>query len=225
MDSLFDSIVQFTAIRSVETLKKFFEARNLLGFKGVLERISELSLLINALAGVGVSDYVAIDFEIVRGLAYYTGFVFEFFHRSLASRALAGGGTYDSLTKKLSYGSIPVVGLAIGDVTLCDLLREKNLLPELEKNTDCFVIFDEISKTHAVKLDNELRHGGFAVEYALHDISFGKQLRMASQNGAKFALICGENECSAGVVKVKNLLLGNEATVEESKLGEFLAKE
>jgi histidyl-tRNA synthetase len=222
VDSLLDSIVQFTAIGSVEALKKFFEARGLLGFKGISERISELSCLIDTLAEVGVSDCIAIDFGIVRGLAYYTGFVFEFFDRDLASRALAGGGRYDSLTEKLGYDSIPAVGLAIGDVTLCDLLREKNLLPELKKNTDYFVIFDEISKNHALKLTNELRRSGFAVEYALHDVSFGKQLRMASQNGAKFALICGENEYSAAVVKVKNLLSGNEAVTEESKLGEFL---
>jgi histidyl-tRNA synthetase len=78
MDSLFDSIMQFPAIRSVEALKKFFETRDLLGFKGRSGQISKLSLLINALAEVGVSDHIAIDFRIGRGLAYSTEFVFEF---------------------------------------------------------------------------------------------------------------------------------------------------
>jgi histidyl-tRNA synthetase len=97
----------------------------------------------------------------------------------------------------------------------------RKIAPGTRKSTDCYVIFDEISKNHALKLANGLRHGGFAVEYAFHDISFGKQFRVASQDGAKFALICGRNERSAGLGKVKNLLSGNEAVVKESRLGEF----
>ncbi|MDR1255669.1 MAG: histidine--tRNA ligase [Puniceicoccales bacterium] len=220
--SLFDAIVEFMGMNSIEALRKFFEMRKLLPLAGIAERIDDLSRLLEALNEVGIAEYVAIDFGVVRGLAYYTGFVFEFFDRSLTSRALAGGGRYDSLAEKLGYGSIPAVGLAIGDVTLCDLLREKKLLPKLGKITDCFIVFDEISRNHGLKLANELRRCGLSVEYALRDIPFGKQLKLASQSGAKFALLCGENERAAGVVKVKNLLSGSEAVVKEAQLREFL---
>ncbi|MDR0715695.1 MAG: histidine--tRNA ligase [Puniceicoccales bacterium] len=224
VDPLFESIVEFMAMDSIGALEKFFEKRNLLTFSGVAKRINELSSLVEALNAVGASEYIAIDLGIVRGLAYYTGFVFELFDRAMTSRALAGGGRYNSLAEKLGYSSIPAVGLAIGDVTLCDLLREKNLLPKLKKITDCFVIFDETSKYHAMRFANELRRHGFAVEYSLHPIPFGKQLRLALESGAKFAILCGENERTSGTVKVKNLLFGDENTIEESQLKEFLAK-
>jgi histidyl-tRNA synthetase len=223
IDSLFDSIVGFKSVRSIESLVEFFEARDLHEFGGVSGRINDLSALVNALADVGVAEYVAVDFGVVRGLAYYTGFVFEFFDSDLSSRAIAGGGRYDSLAEKLGYCSIPAVGLAVGDVTLCDLLRKKNLLPRLEKVTDCFVVFDEISRGHALRLVHGLRRRGFSVEYVLHDIPFGKQFKLAAQSGAKFALMCGENERTGGVVKMKNLLSGDESTIPEANIGEFLA--
>jgi histidyl-tRNA synthetase len=223
VDSLFDLIVEFKSMRSIGALVEFFKAHDLHEFSGVSERIGDLSALIGALADMGVSEYVSIDFGIVRGLAYYTGFVFEFFDSDLSSRALAGGGRYDSLAEKLGYCSIPAVGLAIGDVTLCDLLRKKNLLPKLEKVTDCFVVFDETSRGHALKLANGLRRRGFSAEYALHNIPFGKQFKLATQSGAKFAIMYGENEHMGNVVKIKNLLSGDEHTVAEENIGEFLA--
>jgi histidyl-tRNA synthetase len=91
-----------------------------------------------------------------------------------SSRAFAGGERYDSRTEKLGYCSIPAVGLAIGDSTLCDLLRKKDLLSQLERAIDCSLVFDEISKGCALKIANELRHRGFSAEYCLHNIPFGK---------------------------------------------------
>ncbi|MDR2436390.1 MAG: histidine--tRNA ligase [Puniceicoccales bacterium] len=222
VDSLCNLIVEFKSVRSVEALVNFFKGHNLLEFGGVSERIGDLSSLVDVFAEVGVNECVTIDFGIVRGLAYYTGFVFEFFDSDLSSRALAGGGRYDSLAEKLGYCSIPAVGLAIGDVTLRDLLGQKNLLPQLEKVVDCFLVFDEISEGYALKMANELRHRGFSVEYCLHDISFGKQFKLAAQSGAKFAIVCGENEHNSGVVKVKNLFSGDEDTVAGTDVWKIL---
>ncbi|MDR2720738.1 MAG: histidine--tRNA ligase [Puniceicoccales bacterium] len=222
LNSLYDFIVEFKSVRSVGALIEFFKTHNLFEFSGISERIDDLSALIGVLTDAGVDKYVSIDFGIVRGLAYYTGFVFEFFDSGLSSRALAGGGRYDSLTEKLGYCSIPAVGLAIGDVTLCDLLMEKKLLPHLEKVMNCFLIFDEISREYALKLANKLRHRWFSVEYCLHNISFSKQFKLAAQSGAKFALICGETEYADGVIKVKNLFSGDESTVTEADVSEIL---
>jgi histidyl-tRNA synthetase len=91
MDSLFDAIAHIRIIRSVETLNKSIEAQHLSGLKGASERIGELSRLINTLVEISVSDYLAIDFGIVRGFASCTGLVLESFDRSLAFRVLDGG--------------------------------------------------------------------------------------------------------------------------------------
>jgi histidyl-tRNA synthetase len=110
---------------------------------------------------------------------------------------------------------MPAVGLAICDVTLYDSLRKKNLLPQLEKVINYFLVFDEMFRGRALKMTNELPHRGFSMEYCLHDIPFGKQSKLAVHSVAKFAIMCGENEHSSNVMKVKNLLSGDENTAAD----------
>jgi histidyl-tRNA synthetase len=225
VNSLFDNIAEFKSIKSIEILVDFLGKKNLLGIEDISRRLDELSHFVRAISmASGAADHVSVDFGIVRGLAYYTGFVFECFDSTSVSRALAGGGRYDCLVEKLGYGDIPAVGMAIGDVTLRDILREKNLLPKLEKTLNCFLVFDTSSKDYAMELANELRRCGLSLEYSFRDLSLTKQLRLAAQSGTKFAVVCGENERTLGTVRVKNLISGVEMAVEEPKLKMILAE-
>ncbi len=220
--TFFSKISDFKSIHSIESLNEFFEANSLLSNTAIKTRVNVLMELIQILHDFGVDKYISIDFGIVRGLAYYSGFVFEVFDSKLSSRALAGGGRYDTLTEKLGYQSIPAVGVAIGDVTLSDFLKEKNLLPVYKKNIDCFIIFEQKSRSYALRLINELRMKNIIAEYSMKALSFDKQFRAAISSDAQFAVICGENEMLKRAVNIKNLSTRQEVTLENTEVVEYL---
>ncbi|MDR2738123.1 MAG: histidine--tRNA ligase [Puniceicoccales bacterium] len=180
--------------------------------------------LLDRIGALGLSDFVTVDFGIVRGLAYYTGLVFEIFERSGQSRALAGGGRYDNLVKKLGYADLPAVGFALGDVTLGNLLMEKNLLPKFSKSTRCFVVYTEKMEAVAMGQAMRFRENGIGVEYDLSGETLSKQLSLASRSGAECAAIFGENEVGAGCVKLKNMASGDEKLVKIADLMEEFLK-
>ena len=105
----------------------------------------------------GAMDYVSIDLSIVRGLAYYTGFVYEAYEASGEGRALAGGGRYDHLVQKLANNvDMPACGFAIGDMTLSDCLDSKGLLPEYVLAPDIFLICGDEEKKHGISLVSKI---------------------------------------------------------------------
>jgi histidyl-tRNA synthetase len=143
---------------------------------------------------------------VVRGLAYYTGFVFEAFDRKGELRALAGGGRYDNLVGKLGYSELPAVGFAIGDMTFALLLEQRGLMPAYVQAPDAYAVIGGEKERLAAFADiHALRAAGFRVEYPLKDLAFGKQFKAASEVGAKLALIYGGDELAKGVVKLRNL--------------------
>ncbi len=89
---------------------------------------------------MGLGEYVQVDLGVVRGLAYYTGFVFEAFDRKGELRALAGGGRYDDLVQKLGGPALPAVGFAIGDMTFALLLEERGLTPKVAQAPDIYCV-------------------------------------------------------------------------------------
>ena len=110
-------------------------------------RAQEWSKLMNLLLAHEVAPFIKIDLSIVRGLAYYTGFVYEAFEASGEGRALAGGGRYDELIKKLSGNiDLPAAGFAIGDMTLSDCLEKNGLLPSYVLAPDLFLICGSVKK-------------------------------------------------------------------------------
>lgn len=220
--NLFDQILELKSVHSIGELQSFLERYDLLKSSEIKERIDILTELISILSDAGVFEYISLDFGVVRGLAYYTGFVFEIFDRELSSRALAGGGRYDSLTEKLGYQSIPAVGLAIGDVTLSNLLHEKRLLPQCKKSLDYFFVFEPFCQNVVLKVANMLRRNNISVEYCLNNISFSRQFKTASQSGAAFALICGEQEMTENVFKLKNLSTGDETFVDQDNVLNYI---
>jgi histidyl-tRNA synthetase len=201
------------ALRDFNQLRTFFESsvtNDALGDK-VSARLNDWSCLLESLESNGAGACVVMDFGIVRGLAYYTGFVFEAFEASGEGRALAGGGRYDDLVNKLCGQAMPAVGFAMGDVTLTDLLEKKGLLSVSEPTPDFFMIIGGSSERAVAMGDAaKLRAAGYRVEYPLKELGFGKQFKDANQKGARFALIYGSDELEAGVLKVRDLQDGNE---------------
>jgi histidyl-tRNA synthetase len=153
------------------------------------EPTAELKSILDNLAARGMSEFVKIDYHVIRGLAYYTGVVFEAFDRKGEFRAIAGGGRYDNLIKLISGGkvSLPALGFGMGDVVLLELLKARGLLPKFDTNVDVFVLIDdETLRRQSLKLVQDLRSGGFAVEYSLTPTKPDKQFKRAQEFKATF---------------------------------------
>jgi histidyl-tRNA synthetase len=177
-------------------------------------RLEEWKKLLRGVEGMGLSPFVAVDLGVVRGLAYYTGFVFEAFDRKGEFRAIAGGGRYDHLVKKLGGPELPAVGFAMGDVVLGDLLAARGRLPDLVEVPDVFVVAGAgVARDEALRGIAALRFAGVRAEYALRETALGKQFKQAGQSGARLAVIFGEDEVARGVVKVRDLTAGTENDV------------
>jgi histidyl-tRNA synthetase len=185
-------------------------------------RLAELKALVDGLVAFGLKNFFRLDLGIVRGLAYYTGFVFEIFELedgALTGRALAGGGRYDHLVEKLGYSALPAVGFGMGDVTMTDLLEKKGLFPTLLAGPDVYVVIGGDSERPAALEDiGRLRQAGVSVEYPLKGVGFGKQFKTAGQSGARFALVYGGDEVARGVVKAKDLGAGTEIELPREQL-------
>lgn len=155
------------------------------------EPTAELKTILNNLRARGLSEFVKVDYHVIRGLAYYTGVVFEAFDRKGEFRAIAGGGRYDNLIKLISGGKVnlPALGFGMGDVVLLELLKARGLVPKFDAVTDVFcIIEDENLRSHSLKLIHDLRAVGFAVEYALTPAKPDKQYKRAQELKASFTV-------------------------------------
>jgi histidyl-tRNA synthetase len=156
--------------------------------------------LLDALAARGLTGFVQPDLSIVRGLAYYTGAVFEIFDRSKNLRALAGGGRYDGLVKALSDGAadLPAIGFGLGDVVLGHLIDEtpaasEKLAAALAPSSDVFVIIaDESRRPEALALVQSFREIGLSTDFPLKPAKIGKQFQEAEHLGARHAVLVGQ---------------------------------
>jgi histidyl-tRNA synthetase len=174
---------------------------------------------------MGLKEFVSVDLGVVRGLAYYTGFVFEAFDRKGELRALAGGGRYDDLVAKLGGPELPAAGFAIGDMTFSLLLSERGLLPSVASAPEIFAVIGGPAERLAAFGDiAALRSAGFRVEYPLKAVPFGKQFRAAAESGARLALIYGGDERAKGVVKIRDLKERSERDVPRAELAAAVAE-
>lgn len=193
-------IRKFVGIADFAALEKYFD-----GNEKLKSRLDDWRVLLGLLSALGVGDFIRVDLTIVRGLAYYTGFVFEAFQLVGEGRALAGGGRYDKLVKKLGGPDMPAVGFGMGDVTLRNLLEQQDLLPQLADVPDFYaIVLGDENRSEALADVADLRRNGLRVEYAFKDGKFGKLIQAAEQAGARYALIYGTNELALGVVKVRD---------------------
>jgi histidyl-tRNA synthetase len=164
----------------------------------------ELESILQNLAARGLRDFVKVDYHVIRGLAYYTGVVFEAFDKKGEFRAIAGGGRYDNLVKLISGGKVnlPALGFGMGDVVLLEILKARGLLPKFDANVDVFVLVeDETLRAPSLKLIQDLRAAGFAVEYSLTPAKPDKQFKRAQELKAAFTAKVE----SESYVRIRNL--------------------
>ena len=151
------------------------------------------------LGGLGVLDWVTIDLKIVRGLAYYTGIVFELFDAKGELRAICGGGRYDNLLASLGGVDLPALGFGMGDVVLAELLRARGLLPTKSAGPQVWVAAESNERQSDVRrVATALRHGGVSVEYALRDQQIMKQVKAAKSAGAEYVLTLHGSSTATG---------------------------
>ena len=187
-------------------------------------RLEDWRKVLTGLDAMGLAEFVSVDLGVVRGLAYYTGFVFEAFDRKGDLRALAGGGRYDDLVKKLGGPDLPAVGFAIGDMTMELLLKERGLLPEVASKPDGDLVVGGADERLAAFADfAALREVGYRVDYPMKDLGFGKQFKNATESGARLALIYGGDELAKGVVKLRDLAKREEVEVPRDQVGMAVA--
>jgi histidyl-tRNA synthetase len=167
---------------------------------------ASLRRVVDALAAMGLADFVEVDLTIVRGLAYYTGTVFELFDAGRTLRAICGGGRYDDLLEALGGVALPALGFGMGDVVLAELLRERGLVPADTSSIDVFLAaITEADLPHVLALAHELRDAGFRAEYALGAQAVGKQLKLADARNARFAVVLGPEERARNAAVLKDL--------------------
>ena len=196
-------VLAFLQIKTFAALEQTFAS---LKNDRLAARLADWRKLLGGLDAMGLSRFIEVDLGVVRGLAYYTGFVFEAFDRKGELRALAGGGRYDDLVEKLGGPALPAVGFAIGDVTTALLLEQRGLAPNFGSAPDVFcVIGGEASRRAAFADIHALRAAGRRVDYPMKEVAFGKQFKLAADSGAKLALIYGDDELAKGVVKIRDL--------------------
>jgi histidyl-tRNA synthetase len=172
---------------------------------------ADLRRLFDLLDAYGVADRVVFDASIVRGLAYYTGAVFEAFDAGRSLRAVCGGGRYDGLLESLGGPSIPAVGFGFGDVVIRELLADKGLLPECARALDAVVFaFTDAERPAAVRVAAELRGRDQSVELVLGESRLKRVLADADKAGARRAYLLGPDEVARGEVLIRDLKTGEQ---------------
>jgi histidyl-tRNA synthetase len=189
-----------------------------------------LRSLTDDLAARGLEGFVELDMTIVRGLAYYTGFVFEVFDRSKKERAIAGGGRYDKLLHLMSDGKVdlPALGFGMGDVVLGNLIDDTPHAAEKMRAwiaahhaADIYVVIaKEERRADALAIVQQLRDAGYRADFPLAAAKVGKQFQTAEQLGARLAVLVGDEWPQ---VKIKTLASREEMLVARDGLLEKIA--
>lgn len=185
-----------------------------------------LRACLSALDAMGLGEFVDLDLTIVRGLAYYTGTVFELFDAQRSLRAICGGGRYDDLLERVGGVNLPALGFGMGDVVLGELLQERGLLPAAPASVQVFLVAaTPEDRPRVFRLAHRLRDLELQVEYSMGEDKVGKQLKLADARGARVALVLGPEERSRGTVVIKRLGDGSQREVPESNVASELQKE
>ena len=201
--------------------------KQVLGNYDLWQSSEELTRLFAALEALGVKDYVKFDPNIMRGLLYYTGTVFEAFDLTgSVRRAILGGGRYDNLLRDVGGDPLSGVGFAMGDVVIGILLQEKGLIPPFTPTPApvLVTIFDESLWMNSYTLAAELRAAGLNVTTYPEPAKLPKQFKFGDRMGMKVVLVIGPDEAAAGKVTVKNLGSGTQETVARAEVTKAVSK-
>lgn len=215
-----ESVFRTASLRGREAVRTALEEAS-----GGMEAGQSLFRTLDALEFMGLGAFIDVDLTIVRGLAYYTGTVFELFDAGKSLRAICGGGRYDGLLLALGGVDLPAIGFGMGDVVLAELLRGRSLAPAASGAIEAFVAAvtpEDLS--HAIELAHQLRDAGIAAEFALGGQSLGKQLKLADTHGARSAVVIGPDDRARGEVMLKDLAGNSQRAVpRDAVIGELLA--
>jgi len=178
------------------------------------EALIELQSLFSLCDSYGISDWVSFDASVVRGLAYYTGPVFEAHDRAGNLRAICGGGRYDKLIGTLGGNDLPATGFGFGDMVVMELLADKGLLPELSNGVGD-VVFGMGTELRgaAMQVAAKLRSAGRTVDLVLEDKKMKWVFKHAERCGATRLVMVMPDEWAEGKVRIKDLDTGEESTV------------
>jgi histidyl-tRNA synthetase len=188
--------------------------------RSIAPELARLREYFAALEDLGWGAHVQFDPTIVRGLAYYTGTVFEIFDRKGELRAICGGGRYDNLLAAVSDLELPAVGFGMGDVVLGELLRDRGLLPGGAPGPDYFLVTITAHERPLMRqIARALRDRGHAVAYALRQVGVGRQFKEADSRAARQVVVLGPEEVARGVAMVRAMATGEQREVSLAELG------
>jgi histidyl-tRNA synthetase len=207
-----DGVLQVASCSSLEQARELVAS----GDNG----LDEIQRLMDLGAAYGFADWLRFDPSLVRGLAYYTGTVFEVFSTQGELRAICGGGRYDRLLSTFGGKDVPACGFGFGDAVIMELLKDKGLLPDLPAAVDDVVFaFSEPLREPAMAVAQRLRSSGRSVDLILEE---GKRMKWAFRHadgaGAARLILLAPDEWSRGVVKVRDLVSGEELEVTPEEL-------
>jgi histidyl-tRNA synthetase len=204
----------------LEDLKKILEDQSL------WEKSEDLQRLFKALEALGVKDYVHFDPQIIRGLDYYTGTVFEAWDLKKEFRAILGGGRYDNLVAEVGGDPMPGIGFAMGDPVITLILRKFGRIPPFQNSPAPILVtvFDESLQPSSLALAAELRKLGLKVICYPDSVKLPKQLKFADRKKIPIVVIIGPDEASNQKVTIKNLANRTQETVNRDRAGETIQK-
>lgn len=203
------NIEAFLGIADVAELESKYS-----GNPAIAEHLDRIKTYFGYLDALGFAEWAKLDLSIVRGLAYYTGIVFELFDTAGEYRAICGGGRYDTLLQTLGGVDLPALGFGMGDVVIGELLRGRGLIPETPSRTDYWVAGEDDALTPQVmSVAAELRKRDKSVEYSLKPQQLSRQLKSAATAGASHAVLLKHDGFAAGEVTVRDLQAGTERAV------------
>ncbi|MGH7475529.1 MAG: histidine--tRNA ligase [Longimicrobiales bacterium] len=212
--SVIDRVFQIFAASGLEAI-----GRDYGNTPGVAQELNRLTRFFDHLRDLELDAFVRFDPRIVRGLAYYTGIVFEIFDRAGELRAICGGGRYDQLLAAVAAEDLPAVGFGMGDVVLGELLRERGLLGSDTRGVDFFLVAVGEEQHRAVyQLAGRLRERGYSAIYALRPASVGRQFKDAAARDAARVVVLGPDELAAGLVVLRDMATGEERRVSPEEL-------
>eukprot|EP00568_Trieres_chinensis_P007721 CAMPEP_0183299044 /NCGR_PEP_ID=MMETSP0160_2-20130417/5871_1 /TAXON_ID=2839 ORGANISM="Odontella Sinensis, Strain Grunow 1884" /NCGR_SAMPLE_ID=MMETSP0160_2 /ASSEMBLY_ACC=CAM_ASM_000250 /LENGTH=506 /DNA_ID=CAMNT_0025461197 /DNA_START=14 /DNA_END=1534 /DNA_ORIENTATION=- len=220
IDAIQDDLEELGLTREVvEKLTSVLSENSLDAVAAVLppdsDAIEELKRMFDICKAYGIADWVSFDASVVRGLAYYTGAVFEAFDRRGELRAIAGGGRYDRLLETFGGEPTPAAGFGFGDAVIVELLKERGILPSFDDAGVEAVVFamrDELYGA-AVDVASKLRSAGMTVDVILEKKKPKWVFKHADRIGAKYCVIVAPDEHERGEVSVKNLMKGEQSAV------------
>lgn len=206
-----EQVVAWLGLRDLDSAAKALPADS--------AAVAELRALFEWLDAYGLADRVEFDASVVRGLAYYTGVVFEAFDAARRLRSICGGGRYDRLLETLGGRPLPATGFGFGDAVIAELLAEKKLLPELARDLDAVVVAlaedaGSAEAAAAIRLARQLRGAGESVELVLEEPRLKRALARADRAGAARIYWIGADELRSGRAKVRDLRSGDQSEVE-----------